>query len=65
MLPTSHTMTRKAYKSDITDAQWQLIEAFIPPAKTGGRPRTVNVREVVNGIFARSTHWMFLGDAPS
>ncbi|NEQ88941.1 MAG: transposase, partial [Moorea sp. SIO2I5] len=49
MLPTSHTMTRKAYKSDITDAQWQLIEALIPPAKTGGRPRTVNVREVVNG----------------
>jgi len=44
-------MTRKAYTSDITDAQWQLIEALIPPAKTGGHPRTVNLREVVNGIF--------------
>jgi putative transposase len=44
-------MTRKAYKTDITDAQWQILEPLIPPAKTGGHPRTVNVREVVNGIF--------------
>ncbi len=43
MLPKSQTMTRKAYKSDITDAQWQLIEALIPPAKTGGPPRTVKL----------------------
>jgi putative transposase len=44
-------MTRKAYKTDITDAQWQILEPLIPPAKTGGHPRTVNMREVVNGIF--------------
>lgn len=44
-------MTRKAYKTDITDAQWQILEPLIPSAKTGGRPRTVNMREVVNGIF--------------
>ncbi len=44
-------MTRKAYKSDLTDSQWQLIEALIPAAKTGGHPRSVNLREVVNGIF--------------
>ncbi|NEP50063.1 MAG: IS5 family transposase [Moorea sp. SIO3C2] len=42
---------RKAYKSDLTDAEWKIIEPLIPAAKTGGRPRTVNMREVVNGIF--------------
>ncbi len=44
-------MNRKAYKTDITDAQWQILEPLIPPAKPGGHPRTVNMREVVNGIF--------------
>src|ERR671933_1953088 len=44
-------MTRRAYKTDITDAQWQILEPLIPPAKPGGHPRTVNMREVVNGIF--------------
>lgn len=44
-------MTRKAYKSDLTDAQWQILEPLVPPPKPGGHPRTVNMREVVNGIF--------------
>ena len=39
------------YPSDLTDAEWGLIEPMIPPAKRGGRPREVNVREVLNGIF--------------
>lgn len=44
---------RKPYSSDITDEQWKIIEKLIPPPKndTGGRPRTVNLREVVNSIF--------------
>jgi putative transposase len=37
--------------SDITDEQWELLKGFIPAAKTGGRPRKVEVREVVNAIF--------------
>ncbi len=44
-------MSRKAYKSDLTDDQWQIIEPLIPPAKCGGRRRTVDMREVLNGIF--------------
>ena len=44
-------MTRKAYKTDLTDAQWQILEPLVPPPKSGGHPRTVNMREVVNGIF--------------
>jgi transposase len=39
------------YPSDLTDAEWALVEPFIPPARRGGRRRTVDVREVLNGIF--------------
>jgi putative transposase len=35
----------------MTDEQWELLKGFIPAAKTGGRPRKVEVREVVNAIF--------------
>ncbi len=42
---------RLRYPSDLTDAEWALIEPLIPPAKHGGRKRTVDVREVLNGIF--------------
>jgi len=44
-------MARAAYPSDLTDAEWIILEPLIPPAKTGGRHRTVEMREVVNGIF--------------
>jgi transposase len=39
------------YPSDLTDAEWALVEPSIPPAKRGGRKREVNIREVVNGIM--------------
>ena len=39
------------YPSDLTDAEWALVEPAIPPAKRGGRPRDVNVREVLNAVF--------------
>lgn len=39
------------YPSDLTDAEWGLVEPLIPPAKHGGRKRTANVREVLNGIL--------------
>jgi len=41
----------RIYPSDLTDEQWALIEPLIPPAKSGGRPRTVEMRLVVNTIF--------------
>jgi|SRR5689334_2443795 transposase len=39
------------YPSDLTDEEWALVEPFIPPARRGGRQRTVDVREVLNGIL--------------
>lgn len=39
------------YPSDLTDAEWGLVEPLIPPAKRGGRKREVDVREVVNGLL--------------
>ncbi len=39
------------YPSDLADAEWLLVEPLIPPARRGGRPRDVNLREVLNGIF--------------
>lgn len=45
------TIERKAYPSDLTDEQWELIEGLIPKPRPGGRNRTVNMREVVNSIL--------------
>ena len=43
-------MARKPYPSDITDAQWAIIEPLIP-APGVGRPRKIDTREVVDAIF--------------
>ena len=39
------------YPSDLTDVEWAIVERMIPPARHGGRRRSVNVREVLNAIF--------------
>jgi putative transposase len=44
-------MARKPYRSDLTDEQWELIELVIPAAKPGGRPRGVDMREVLNALL--------------
>lgn len=44
-------MARTPYSSDLTDEQWPIIGRLIPPAEPGGRDRSVNMREVVNGIL--------------
>lgn len=44
---------RKAYSTDLTDEQWEIIEPLLPPAniERGGRPREVDLREVINTIL--------------
>lgn len=39
------------YPSDLSDAEWALVEPLIPPGKRGGGKRTVLLREVVNGLM--------------
>ena len=44
-------MERKPYPTDLTDEQWAILKVLLPPAKPGGRPRSVDLREVLNAIF--------------
>jgi transposase len=43
--------SRLRYPSDLTDDEWALVKPEIPRAKRGGNKRTVNIREVVNGLM--------------
>ncbi len=46
------TPPRKSYPSDLTDEQWSLLDPLLPPSRDGlGRPREVDLREVINAIL--------------
>ena len=45
------TQPRKAYSTDLTDAQWHLLEPLVPAAKAGGRRPKYERREIVNALF--------------
>ena len=44
-------MSTQLYPTDLTDSQWDIIHELIPPAKSGGRPRSLDMRMVVNAIL--------------
>jgi putative transposase len=44
------TLTRKAYRSDVTDAQWRRLKRLLPQPAATGHPRS-NEREVLSGIL--------------
>lgn len=46
-----HSREGLRYPSDMTNGEWALLEPFIPPARHGGRPRTTDMREVVNALL--------------
>jgi transposase len=46
-----HDRSHLRYESDLTDEEWAEVAPMIPPAKPGGNKRTVNVREILNGIM--------------
>lgn len=53
----------KRYESDISDEQWELIKDLLPAAKTGGRPRSIDLRLVIDTIFYVSRtgcQWRFI-----
>jgi putative transposase len=43
-------MKRKPYPSDLTDKEWAILAPLIPGPRRGGRPRTTDMREVLNAI---------------
>lgn len=48
---TATTQARRVYDTDLTDAQWDILGPLLPPAPGGGRPRTTDMREVLNAIL--------------
>ena len=44
-------MNTQLYPTDLTDSQWIIIQELIPAAKAGGRPRSLDMRQVVNAIL--------------
>jgi putative transposase len=43
------------YPTDLTDSQWEHIKDLLPAAKARGRPRELDLREVLNAIFYVAT----------
>jgi len=56
-------MKRKSYPSDLNDAEWDLLKPQIPEAKKGGRPRTAEMRGVLDAIFYVLKSGLSVGDA--
>jgi putative transposase len=51
------------YPSDVTDAEWACIAPLLPAAKPGGRPRTTELRAVLNALFYQQRtgcQWRYL-----
>ncbi len=56
-------MERKRYPTDLSDAEWALVAPHLPAAWRGGRPRTVDARELVNAmryVVRNSVPWRAL-----
>ena len=44
-------VSNQIYATDLTDSQWEIIQELIPFAKSGGRPRSLEMRQVINAIL--------------
>jgi transposase len=43
--------TRQSYSTDLSDKEWEVLAALVPPVKSGGRPAEHTRREILNGIL--------------
>lgn len=46
-----HKRTNARYPSDLTDEEWAVLSPLVPPARSGGRPRTTDMRDVLSAIL--------------
>ena len=44
-------MTRKSYTTDLTDAEWGLLQPYLPAETVLGRKRRIDLREILNAIY--------------
>ena len=44
------SLSRSVYPTNLSDAEWQILEPLLPPEKPGGRPRKYSMREIINAI---------------
>src|ERR671910_1882598 len=54
---------RKTYLTDLSDAEWRRLQAYLPNPKPEGRPRTHSLRDVLDAIFyvlKSGCHWRLL-----
>jgi len=50
-LPAIAHPIRQPYRSDLSDAEWEILKPLLPQAKGFGHPVEVDFREILNGIF--------------
>ncbi|WP_293108796.1 IS5 family transposase [Moorena sp. SIO3I6] len=50
-LPEVAKPHRRLYPSDLSDREWEIIKPLLPLPQGFGRPRTVDLREILNGVF--------------
>jgi len=53
-VPPDTSTNNTTYDTDLTDAQWAIIEPMLPPPDTSGAPRTTNLRHAVNAMLYRN-----------
>src|SRR4051794_27558625 len=56
-------MLKRLYSTDLSDAAWKLIARLLPAARIGGRPRTTDLRAVLNAIFYILPHRLPMASA--
>ena len=62
-LPEIANPQRPSYPSDLSDAEWEVLKALLPSPKGFRHPRSVDLREILNGIFyvvRTGTQWEML-----
>ena len=42
---------KRSYSTDLTDADWECLELYVPPPNKRGRPKTYSSRQILNAIF--------------
>lgn len=63
-----HNRDRLRFPSDLTDREWAIVAPLTPPSRPGGRPRTMQMRDVMEAILFIASNdcaWHMLpGDFP-